>query len=238
MSEPARILVVDDERHLADGIGEILGGAGYAATVVYDSAEGLRRASEDPFDLVLLDVMMPRMDGLELCERMRRSGLQTPVMFLTVKDAPEDRVRGLRVGGDDYLVKPFHLQELLLRVAAILRRMAWYTRTQATLAFGGNTVDFRTYQARSWDGGEHSLTYKEAMILKLLAERGGAVVQREDILETVWGYEVYPSTRTIDNFVVRLRKRFERSPEAPEHIHTVHGVGYRFSSDPEKAGHD
>nr|MBO2514747.1 DNA-binding response regulator [Gammaproteobacteria bacterium] len=134
---------------------------------------------------------------------------------------------------DDYLAKPFHLRELLLRVAAILRRSRWYAETASTLEFGGNRIDFETYHARSWDGSEHALTHKEAMILKVLAENAGSIVTREEILDRVWGYEVYPSTRTIDNFIVRLRKRFERNPESPLHFHTVRGVGYRFTPEPE-----
>jgi two-component system alkaline phosphatase synthesis response regulator PhoP len=229
----ARILVVDDEEHLAAGIRENLEAEGYETEVAHDGAEGLARATADRFDLILLDVMMPKLDGLEVCAEIRDAGLQTPVMFLTVKGAPEDRIRGLEAGGDDYLAKPFHLRELLLRVAAILRRSAWYAQTSATLSFAGNEIDFQTYHACAWDGTEHALTHKEAMILKVLAEVEGAIVPRDDILDKVWGYEVFPSTRTIDNFIVRLRRRFERNPEAPEHFHTVRGVGYRFTAEPE-----
>ncbi|MEQ8659560.1 MAG: response regulator transcription factor, partial [Gammaproteobacteria bacterium] len=138
---------------------------------------------------------------------------------------------GLEAGADDYLGKPFHLRELLLRVAAILRRTAWYrARAGAPLRFGGNEVDFASYRARAWDGREHELPHKEAMILRVLSDQGGQVVTREDILDRVWGEEVFPSTRTVDNFIVRLRKRFERNPEQPSFIHTVRGVGYRFSA--------
>ena len=233
-----RILVVDDETHLADGIRENLEAEGYEATVAHDGVQGLERAREETFDLILLDVMMPKMDGLKTCEELRRSGLQTPVLFLTVKGDPEDRIRGLEAGGDDYLAKPFHLKELLLRVAAILRRTDWYNQTKTTLSFGGNEIDFQTYHARAWDGTEHSLTHKEAMILKVLADQVGAIVPREDILDKVWGYEVFPSTRTIDNFIVRLRMRFERNAVAPEHFHTVRGVGYRFTQEPEASEHE
>jgi two-component system alkaline phosphatase synthesis response regulator PhoP len=161
--------------------------------------------------------------------------VQTPVLFLTVKGDAEDRVRGFEAGGDDYLTKPFHLRELLLRVAAILRRSSWYQSSNATLQFGGNRIDFKTYEAQAWDGTAHALTHKEAMILKALADRAGNIVTREEILDRVWGYEVFPSTRTIDNFIVRLRKRFERNPEAPAHFHTVRGVGYRFTPEPQPA---
>jgi two-component system alkaline phosphatase synthesis response regulator PhoP len=177
--------------------------------------------------------MMPRMDGLELCTHAREDGIQIPVLFLTVRSAPEDRVRGFEAGGDDYLLKPFHLRELLLRVAAILRRSRWYDQAGSGLEFGGNHVDFKTYRATAWDGSEHSLTHKEAMILKMLGEHRNAIVTREEILDRVWGYEVFPSTRTIDNFIVRLRKRFERNADEPRHFHTVRGVGYRFTINPE-----
>lgn len=233
MSRRARILVVDDEAHLADGIRENLAAEGYATEVAYDGAAGLRAAESAPFDLAVVDVMLPEIDGVELCSRLRRAGIQTPVLFLTVKGAPEDRIRGFEAGGDDYLTKPFHLQELLLRVAAILRRSRWYEEAPDALEFGGNRIDFRTYQARSWDGTTHSLTHKEAMIVQALAERVREIVTREDILDRVWGYEVFPSTRTIDNFIVRIRKRFEKNPEAPLHFHTVRGVGYRFTKDAE-----
>ncbi len=233
-----RILVVDDEEHLAYGIRENLEAEGYGADVAHDGAEGLQKALAQSFDLILLDVMMPKMDGLQTCAELRRNGKQTPVLFLTVKGAPEDRIRGLEAGGDDYLAKPFHLKELLLRVAAILRRSDWYSQAKATLSFGGNEIDFQTYHARAWDGSEHALTHKEAMILKVLAEQVGTIVPREDILDKVWGYEVFPSTRTIDNFIVRLRKRFERNAEAPEHFHTVRGVGYRFTEEAESPEHE
>jgi two-component system alkaline phosphatase synthesis response regulator PhoP len=235
MSPRARILVVEDEEHLAAGISENLEAEGYATEVAHDGEDGLVKVRAGTYDLVLLDVMMPKLDGLEVCAAMRRDGLTTPVMFLTVKSEPADRIRGLEAGGDDYLAKPFHLRELLLRVAAILRRSDWYNQSEDTLAFMGNDVDFKTYQARAWDGSEHALTHKEAMILKMLSENAGAIVPREDILDRVWGYEVFPSTRTIDNFIVRLRKRFERNPEAPLHFHTVRGVGYRFTLEPEES---
>ena len=230
---PARILVVDDEEHLAAGIRENLVAEGYKTDVAHDGEQGLTKIRGGAFDLIVLDVMMPKLDGLRVCEEIRAEGLQTPVLFLTVKGDPADRIRGLEAGGDDYLSKPFHLKELLLRVAAILRRTDWYNESTASLSFGGNEIDFKTYHARAWDGSEHALTHKEAMIMKVLAEQLGAIVPREDILDKVWGYEVFPSTRTIDNFIVRLRRRFERNVEAPEYFHTVRGVGYRFTQEPE-----
>jgi two-component system alkaline phosphatase synthesis response regulator PhoP len=232
-----RILVADDEELLALGISENLAAEGYAPVIAADGAAALAAARGADLDLILLDVMMPKLDGYAVCAALRAEGNEVPILFLTARGALEDRVRGLEAGGDDYLAKPFALKELLLRVAAILRRKHWYgaaAADKATLRFAGHEVDFAAYRARTADGAEHRLTHKEAMILRCLAERARAVVSREDILDLVWGYEVYPSTRTIDNFIVRLRKLFEPEPDAPRHIHTVRGVGYRFTAEPER----
>ena len=234
MSEsPAHILIIDDETHLANGVSENLQAEGYNTEIAYDGQEGLEKINASNFDLIILDVMMPKLDGLQVCKQIRDQGLQTPVLFLTVKGNTSDRIRGLEAGGDDYLAKPFELRELLLRVAAILRRTDWYREQKEHLIFGDNKVNFHSYHAHAWDGSKHALTHKEAMILKVLTEKAGDVVPREDILDKVWGYEVFPSTRTIDNFIVRLRKRFEKNPEEPQYFHTVHGIGYRFTMEPE-----
>jgi len=234
----SRILLVEDEPHLARGIRENLEAEGYVVDVAVDGVQGLAKARAAEFSLVILDVMLPGIDGFTVCQRMRAAGLDTPVLFLSARAGGQDRIQGLEAGGDDYLAKPFHLRELLLRVAAILRRRARYdemTAREPVLRFGGNVFDFRTFRGRSADGVEQVLTQKEAMILKVLAEREGDVMWRDDILEKVWGDEVLPSSRTIDNFIVRLRKRFEPDPEVPQFIHTVRGVGYRFTSEPEPA---
>ncbi|UCF69257.1 MAG: response regulator transcription factor [Acidobacteriota bacterium] len=236
--QQAAILVVEDELHLAEGIAENLEAEGYRAEIVGDGKSGLERILSGKFDLVILDVMLPEMDGFSVCEEVRRRGKETPILFLTAKGGVDDRIRGLQSGGDDYLSKPFHLTELLLRVQVILRRWEWYAGQGAgsdVIRFGENVFDTRTFKGRSWDGQEHSLTHKEAMILKALSERPSEVISREDLLEKVWGYDVYPSTRTIDNFILRLRKRFEPDPEQPRYFHTVWGVGYRFTPEGEKA---
>ena len=229
--ETARVLIVDDEVNLAEGIQENLIEEGYAVDMANDGLTGLEMIRANSYDLVILDVMMPGLDGFSVCEKVRQDGCDVPILFLTARDGMEDRVRGLEGGGDDYLSKPFHLKEFLLRVRAILRRRVWYesfAESRSVVRFGGNTIDFRTYLGEAWDGREHSLTQKEAMILRVLAESTGQVVTREQVLDKVWGYEIFPSTRTVDNFIVRLRKRFERNPEDPIHILTVRGVGYRF----------
>lgn len=232
----ARILVVEDEIHLARGIRENLEAEGYDVDVVANGLAALSRIRSEAFGLVILDVMLPGMDGVTVCETARREGTDTPILFLTAKGSGPDRIRGLEAGGDDYLPKPFQLRELLLRVAAILRRRVRYDAMIAeepVLRFGDNEFDFRSFRGRSWDGADQVLTHKEAIILKVLAERAGQVVWRDEILEKVWGDDVLPSSRTIDNFVLRLRKRFEPDPERPRHFHTVRGVGYRFTREAE-----
>jgi len=233
MNEPQAILVADDEANLARGIAENLEAEGYKVTVVGDGIRALEEIVSRDYDLVVLDVMMPGLDGFAVCEEARRQGVVTPILFLTAKGGVDDRIRGLEAGGDDYLPKPFHLQELLLRVRVVLRRWSWYSDAAAhedVLRFGDNEVDFRTFRGRAFDGASHQLTQKEAMILKALAERTDEVVSRDELLEKAWGYELFPSSRTVDNFILRLRKRFEPDPERPRFFHTMRGVGYRFTA--------
>ncbi|HVS65966.1 MAG TPA: response regulator transcription factor [Thermoanaerobaculia bacterium] len=230
----SRILVVEDEPHLAEGIVDNLEAEGYEAVIARDGAEGLKRLLTRRFDLGILDVMLPELDGFAVCRMAREQGVGTPILFLTARGGVDDRLRGLRSGGDDYLAKPFHLEELMLRVKAILRRSASEPSVASdVLEFGGNRIDLDAYRATSWDGEIHELTHKEAMILRVLAERQGSVVSRDTILDRVWGFDLFPSSRTIDNFIVRLRKRFEERPERPRHFHTVRGVGYRFTVEEE-----
>jgi two-component system, OmpR family, alkaline phosphatase synthesis response regulator PhoP len=233
-----RVLVVEDDPHLAAGVVENLRAEGYETHSVADGRQALDWLGAESCGLIVLDVMLPEVDGFAVCRTLREQGNSTPVLFLTARGDPADRVRGLEAGGDDYLAKPFHLREFLLRVRAILRRWDWYRNASATAAtavlrFGGNEVDFRAFRARSWNGVAQELTEKEAMILKVLAEHPGEIVSREDLLERVWGYDVFPSTRTVDNFILRLRKRFERDPANPRHFLTVWGVGYRFMTEGE-----
>ncbi len=225
MNSP-RILVVEDEPHLAAGIAENLEAEGYAVTIAVDGIDGLSQMKTGIAQLVILDVMLPGHDGYTVCELARAQGVSTPVLFLTAKGTVNDRLRGLRAGGDDYLAKPFNLEELLLRVAAILRRVP--AQSRGVLSFGGNHVDLDAYQATDWRGDQHQLSHKEAMILKTLAEANGAVVSRDAILDAVWGHDAFPTVRTIDNFIVRLRRRFEPDPDQPKILLTVRGAGYRF----------
>jgi two-component system, OmpR family, alkaline phosphatase synthesis response regulator PhoP len=232
----SHVLVVEDDPHLAAGVAENLRLEGYEVSTAGDGEQALEWLKRRACALIVLDVMLPGLDGLTVCRTLRASGNNTPVLFLTARGDPADRVRGLESGGDDYLAKPFHLEEFLLRVRAILRRWDWYRSAAASAArlrFGGNEVDFRAFRGHAWNGEVHELTEKEAMILKVLAEHSGQIVSREDLLERVWGYDVFPSTRTVDNFILRLRKRFERDPANPRHFLTVWGVGYRFLTEGE-----
>ena len=233
MSGPYRMLVVEDDPHLASGLAENLRAEGFTVDTIADGSKAVEWFTHGKCDLIVLDVMLPGLDGLTVCRTIRTRGITTPVLFLTARGDPADRIRGLEAGGDDYLAKPFHLQEFLLRVHAILRRWDWYKggsagAPNAVLRFGGNEVDFHAFRGRSFSGEVQELTEKEAMILKVLAEKPGEIVSREDLLERVWGYDVFPSTRTVDNFILRLRKRFEADPANPRHFLTVWGVGYRF----------
>ncbi len=231
MSEPrAKILLVEDERNLAEGLAYNLRCEGYETAVAPDGEEALRLFDEGGWDLVILDLMLPRMDGLEVARRIRRKDVQIPLLILTARSREEDRISGLASGADDYLTKPFHLRELLLRIQGMLRRRSWYRAVPAgrVYSFGnGCWVDFSLRKA-SGPRGVRELTEKEFGIVKLLVEREGEVVTREELLATVWGYSPETETRTVDNFIRRLRTYFEQDPSRPRHILSVRGRGYRF----------
>jgi len=225
------ILIVEDEAHLAEALAHNLQFEGYLTTVAHDGEEGLRLAQTMSFDLIILDIMMPKLDGLEVCRRLRATGNRVPILFLTARSSDADRLLGLKVGADDYVAKPFLLEELILRIQGIFRRQDWYRQPpeeQEVYRFGGNEINFRTLQANA-KGRSITLTEKECMLMKLLVERQNQVVSREEILERVWGYRFSTSSRTIDNFIVRLRRYFEDDPKNPRYIHSVRGVGYRFT---------
>jgi len=227
----SHVLVVEDEDTMADLLRYNLEAEGYRVSVAgsTSAAEGILERGD--VDLLVLDVMLPGQDGFAFCAARRGAGDQTPVLFLSARGDPEDRIRGLRVGGDDYLPKPFHLQEFLLRIEALLRRVSRVGRGEV-LAFAGHSVDLRAWTATFADGRRETLGEKEVGMLRLLASRSPEVVRRDDILDEVWGDGVFPSSRTIDNVVLRLRRRFEPNPAAPVHFHTVWGIGYRFTAEP------
>lgn len=228
----SRILVVEDEAHLAEGIRVNLEAEGYEVEVAGDGLQGLIRFQAGGIDLIVLDVMLPHKDGFTVCQEIRASGSKVPILFLTAKNTADDRIYGLEIGGDDYLGKPFHLKELLLRIKGMVERQQWYVETPSQgdhIAVGDHQVDFRSYEVTDPGGEREFLPQKEVMLLKILVERVGEVVSRDEILDYVWGYDVFPSTRTVDNFIVRLRKRFEPDPAQPRYFHTVRGVGYRYT---------
>jgi two-component system alkaline phosphatase synthesis response regulator PhoP len=224
-----RILVVEDDAHLADGLQINLSLEGYEPILAGSAGEGFDIWSQGGIDLILLDVMLPDQNGFEFCRRIRQSGDRVPVLFLTARGSDVDRIRGLEEGGDDYLVKPFNLRELLVRVKGIFRRQDWLQEKPAPelLCLGENRINLRSYTVAN-QRGRHSLKEKEVLILQLLAERWPAAVDRKTILDRVWGFGAFPTTRTVDNFILSLRKVLEEDPAHPEHILTVHGVGYRL----------
>ena len=190
--------------------------------------EAIRLFQEQHFDLLLLDVMLPEMNGFEICEQVRLSNTTVPIIFLTAKDTPQDRIAGLKKGADDYLTKPFNLEELLLRVHNLLKRSNKQAAEESEIyKFGENEVNFSTFAAKG-NQGSFTMTKKEAMLLKLLVERKNEVVSRNQILQFVWGYDVFPSTRTIDNFILSFRKYFEMDPHEPKYFQSIRGVGYKF----------
>ncbi len=224
-----RILLVEDEPSLSETIKLNLELEGYAVQSARDGKNALRHFKGERFNLVILDVMLPEMDGFTVCEAIRLENPSIPVLFLTAKNSSADRVYGLKIGADDYLTKPFNLEELLLRVQNLLKRSARGPEAQPLneYAIGESKINFGQLEIKR---GKETIrmTRKEAMLLKLLIERKNEVVSREHILETVWGYDIYPSTRTIDNFIVSFRKYFEKDPSDPRFFQSVRGIGYRF----------
>ncbi len=228
-----RIMVVEDDAHLADGLQINLELEGYEVLLAGSAEEGRDLWRTEGIDLILQDVMLPGIDGFAFCRQIRQEGDRVPVLFLTARSAGQDRIRGLDEGGDDYITKPFELQELLARIKSIFRRQDWFRGQQVEpeLRVGQAVIDLRGYKAITPDGAV-TLKEKEAMILRLLCEHRGEAVDRQTILDRVWGFGAYPTTRTVDNFILALRKIVETDPHHPRHIQTVHGVGYRLVQGP------
>ena len=224
-----RLLIVEDEYAMRRALEDVLAAAGYRVLSAADGQAGLERALAERPDLVLLDVMMPKLDGFTLAAELRRVGFAAPILMLTAKGGVDDRVEGLDAGADDYLVKPFSTGELLARVRALLRRAAREGRSVPTLTLGDTTIDFAR-QTAVRGGRELALTGKEFGMLRLLAEAGGEVVTRERFLDVVWGYGAYPTTRTVDNHMASLRAKLEPNPAEPRYLKTVHGSGYRLET--------
>jgi two-component system, OmpR family, alkaline phosphatase synthesis response regulator PhoP len=226
----SRILLVEDEPGVVMTLTDLLGAEGYAVESAVDGPTGLARAVNEPFDLVILDVMLPGKNGLEVCRELRQQGKDVAVLMLTAKSQLVDRVVGLKLGADDYLVKPFEPPELLARVEALLRRVRKEKLSPvARFEFGGIAVDFEKGDAHK-NGTPVSLAGKELELLRYLVDHRGRVVPREELLEGVWQYQPGVSSRTIDVHVAWLRQKLEDNPQTPRFIHTVRGVGYRFSA--------
>ncbi|MFZ9846719.1 MAG: response regulator transcription factor [Flavobacteriales bacterium] len=230
MEAETRILLVDDEENLVDLIQLNLDLEGYKVKVARDGKEALKLYKEQRFNLVILDIMLPYVDGLQVCETIRLTDKQIPILMLSAKHSGQDRVAGLKAGADDYLVKPFNLEELLLRVQILVKRSA-PARNIGLIeySFGENYANFDTYEFKGVNNQQGVLSAREMKLLKLLIEKKGEVVSRDLILEMIWGVDVYPSTRTIDNYLLNFRKYFEQDPKNPVYFHSVRGVGYKFS---------
>lgn len=224
----SRILIIEDETPMRTALADVLEGEGYRPITAADGEAGLKRAVAEKPDLILLDVMMPKLDGFELCAELRRLGNAVPVLMLTAKGLVEDRVSGLDAGADDYLVKPFSTEELLARVRALLRRTQQrHAKSPMKLKLGDVEIDLARQTALRGKREIH-LTAKEFAMLRLMTEAAGEPVSREKFLDVVWGYAAFPTTRTVDNHMASLRAKVEKNPDAPKWLKTVHGVGYKL----------
>jgi DNA-binding response OmpR family regulator len=223
----ARILIVEDEYPMRMALADILDSEGYRVLTAIDGESGLDQATRQKPDLILLDVMLPKLDGYALCAELRRLAVDTPVLMLTAKGQVHDRVTGLDSGADDYLVKPFPTDELLARIRALLRRAGRQRRAVDSLTLGDIQIDLVKLTANR-RGETIYLSAREFAMLRLLAETDGEPVTRERFLDVVWGCAAFPSTRTVDNHIASLRAKLERDPQTPQWIVTVHGVGYRL----------
>ncbi len=239
MNEAApRILLVEDEEAIAQGLLLNFRRKGWLPVLAEDGGEGLGLATEERFDLIVLDVRLPTIDGFEVCQRLRSAGDLTPILMLTAKNQPDDVVYGLKLGADDYVTKPFDLGELLARVEGLLRRSGWsQAASEGTpspaggdrFVFGEFWVDFGSWKASTLNGVVE-LSRKEIAVMRVFANRPGQVVSRRELLAEVWGLPDHPNTRVVDNVILSLRKAFEESSLRPRYIHNVRGVGYRFEA--------
>lgn len=226
------ILLVEDEENLLEALKLNLELEGYEVTSCMNGAEALEIIHKEHFDLIILDIMLPEVDGITVCETIRLQNDEIPILILSAKSSGADRVLGLKKGADDYLTKPFNLEELLLRVKKLLEKSIQIHTGHAlpdVYQFGKNKIDFKGLTGYGKSGEAIPLTKKESMLLKLLIENKNEVVTREKILQTVWGYNVYPTTRTIDNFILNFRKYFEEDSRHPIYFHSVRGLGYKFT---------
>ena len=227
------ILLVEDESSLSDLISLNLELEGYEVATTADGMSGLEMARTGDFQLCVLDIMLPKMDGLTVCKTLRSEGNTIPILFLSAKGEGSDRVQGLKFGANDYLTKPFHLEELLLRIENLIRKFDPSTVIDARTGifqFGGNVINFSTFEVEGNNtNGKITLSKREIDLLQFLIARAGEVVSRDEILTAVWGEDVFPSTRTIDNYILAFRKYFETNSREPEFFHSIRSVGYKFT---------
>lgn len=226
---PHHILLVEDEQHLAVGLKLNFELEGHVVTLAATARQAHQSLSQTQFDVVVLDVMLPDSDGFTICRQMREQNNFTPVLMLTARGRPEDRIAGLEAGADDYLPKPFELDELLARIRSLLRRQAWQKRSPADACyrFGRAVIDFERFEA-TVDGNPIVTTSLELSLLRYFVENPQRVISRAELLEKVWNLQNYPNTRTVDNFVMRLRRHFEEDPARPVFFRSVRGAGYKF----------
>ena len=226
--------MVEDEETLAVGLEYNLNEEGYLVTWAKNGREAVEIFERESFDLIILDIMLPYLNGFEVAEEVRKKDIQMPILMLTAKTESEDRVKGLEKGADDYLTKPFHLQELLLRVKGMLKRKSWYKEAsdaQPVYNFGLNEINFETLTCFHGDD-KFRITPHEAMVLKYMIQRKGEIVTRKELLENVWHLNSDIETRTVDIFIGRLRKYFETDPARPVYFRSVRGAGYMFAEEP------
>jgi len=228
-----RVLLVEDEENLRSTIALNLELEGYEVQCAINGKEALQFFRANRFDIVVLDIMMPEINGLDVCREIRKESRNVFILFLSARSMGSERIEGLKAGADDYLSKPFNLEELLLRIEILLKRKPQLANASNvnTIIINGRNINFDTYQFSNLEGKIESLSKKETLLLKLLIEKKNQVVSRDEILEQVWGYETFPTGRTIDNFILAFRKYFETDPSKPKHFISVRGVGYKFSDE-------
>jgi two-component system alkaline phosphatase synthesis response regulator PhoP len=227
------ILLVEDEENIQDALKLNFEMEGYEVTSVYDGEAALKAVHDEYFDLIILDVMLPEIDGITVCENIRLTNTEIPILMLSAKNQSADRILGLKKGADDYVTKPFSLEELLIRVRILInksKKIAAKEPVEEQYVFGKNQINFKSLECVTKTGEVVALTKKEAMLLKLLIENKNEVVTREKILQSVWGYNVYPTTRTVDNFILNFRKYFEEDSRNPKYFHSIRGIGYKFTN--------
>jgi DNA-binding response OmpR family regulator len=232
-----RILIIEDDISILSGLKDVLMFKSYEVLTATDGKSGYEMILEKSPDLIILDIMLPKMDGFALCKKLRDEGNVTPVLMLTARGKDPDKVKGLDLGADDYVTKPFSLPELLARVRALLRRSPGEEKEKKppdSIKLGSISLDFKKYEALK-EGQPMNLTPKEFGVLRCLAAHGGDVVTRDELLDEVWGYDKYPTTRTVDNHLAQLRSKIEEDPSDPQYLITVHGVGYKLVWDEEKS---